>query len=80
MIGWPDAPPGFFGLLFIHVHDEEGLVLFSIIFVKTRNMKRVFVVLLFGEKSAASGIEGKCIHIYCSTFEVMLNSVLQSYS
>ena len=43
-------------------------------------MNRVFVVLLFCEESAASGIEGKCIHIDCSTFEVMPNSVLQCYS
>ena len=43
-------------------------------------MNRVFVVPSFCEESGASGIECKCIHVYRSTFEVMLNSVLQSYS
>ena len=42
--------------------------------------KERFVVPLFCEESGASGIECNCIHVYCSTFEVMLNSVLQSYS
>ncbi len=35
---------------------------------------------LFREEGGASGVECNCIHVYCSTFEVMLNSVLQSYS
>ena len=43
-------------------------------------MNRVFDVLLFSEESGTSRIECKCIHVYCSTFKVMLNSVLQSYS
>jgi hypothetical protein len=48
--------------------------------VNVKNINRVLVVPLFCEKCGAIGIECKCIHINCFTLEVMLNSVLQSYT
>jgi hypothetical protein len=48
--------------------------------VNVKNINRVFVVPLFREECGAIGIECKCIHINYLIFEVMLNSVLQSYT